>query len=72
MYDSRRDLLIAGRDRFGIKPLYYTVVDSRLLLASEMKALPALGWKPQWDVDSIINMGDYNDDRTIFKGVYKV
>ncbi|KAJ7573240.1 putative asparagine synthase [Mycena floridula] len=67
LYDSHKDLLIAGRDRFGIKPLYYTVVDGRLLLASEMKALSMLGWKPEWDVDSIINMGDYNDDRRFSK-----
>ncbi|KAJ7573232.1 putative asparagine synthase [Mycena floridula] len=72
LYDAHKDLLIAGRDRFGIKPLYYTVVDGRLLLASEIKALSMLGWKPEWDVDSIINMGDYNDGRTIFKGVYKL
>ncbi|KAJ7580835.1 putative asparagine synthase [Mycena floridula] len=72
LYDSQKDLLIAARDRFGIKPLYYTLLDGRLLLASEMKALPMLGWRPEWDVDSIINMGDYNDDRTIFKGVYKL
>ncbi|KAJ7576694.1 putative asparagine synthase [Mycena floridula] len=72
LYDSQKDLLIAGHDRFAIKPLYYTIVDGRLLLASEMKALPPLGWKPEWDVDSIVNMGDYNDDRTVFKGVYKL
>ncbi|KAJ7599771.1 putative asparagine synthase [Mycena floridula] len=72
LYDSQKDLLIAARDRFGIKPLYYTMVDGRLLLASEMKALPPLGWKPKWDVDSIVNMGEYNDDRTVFKGVYKL
>ncbi|KAJ7595204.1 putative asparagine synthase [Mycena floridula] len=72
LYDSHKDLLIAARDRFGIKPLYYTMVDGRLLLASEMKALRPLGWKPEWDVDSIVNMGELNDDRTVFKGVYKL
>ncbi|KAJ7577813.1 putative asparagine synthase [Mycena floridula] len=72
LYDSQKDLLIAARDRFGIKPLYYTMVDGRLLLASEMKAFPPLGWNPKWDVDSIVNMGEYNDDRTVFKGVYKL
>ncbi|KAF8178136.1 putative asparagine synthase [Mycena galopus ATCC 62051] len=72
IYDSKTDTLFAGRDRVGIKPLYYTVVDGRILLASEIKALTGLGWKPFWDVDSVLNMGDYNDDRTIFRGVYKV
>jgi asparagine synthetase B (glutamine-hydrolysing) len=72
LYDAKRDLLIAARDRSAIKPLYYTVDSGRLLITSEMKALPAFGWKPEWDIDSIVNMGDFCDDRTVFKGVYKV
>jgi asparagine synthetase B (glutamine-hydrolysing) len=72
LYDSKHDLLFAGRDRFGIKPLYYTLDKGRLLLASEMKALPAFGWKPEWGMESIVSMGEYCDDRTVFEGVYKV
>jgi len=33
------DRLFAARDRFGIKPFYYTVVDGVLYFASEIKAL---------------------------------
>lgn len=72
LYDAKRDMLLAARDRFGIKPLYYTLSEGRLLLASEMKAFPALGWKPEWDLNSIIHGGFLADDRTIFKGVSKV
>ena len=72
LYDSERKLLFAARDRFGIKPLYYTLRDDRLIIASEMKALLAYGWKPEWDVHSIVEGGEYNDNRTLFKGVYKV
>lgn len=72
LYDKRRHLLFSARDRFGIKPLYYTLSGGRLLLASEAKAFPALGWKPEWDLESIVNNGNLADDRTIFKGVFKV
>jgi asparagine synthase (glutamine-hydrolysing) len=71
LYDSQRHLLFAARDRFGIKPFYYTISDGRLLIASEMKAFTALGWNPEWDIESVVQMGDSNDDRTVFKGVFK-
>lgn len=72
LYDSKRHLLFAARDRFGIKPLYYTVSDGRLLIASEMKAFLPLGWKAEWDIESVVHSGDFSDDRTVFKGVNKV
>ena len=72
LYDSSRDLLFAARDRHAIKPLYYTHFEGRLLITSEMKALMGLGWKAEWDIESIAQMGDYYDDRTVFKGVFKV
>jgi asparagine synthase (glutamine-hydrolysing) len=72
LYDSKREFLFIARDRFGVKPLYYTIYEGRLLLASEIKALLPLGWKAEWDVESVMHFGDYNDDRTVFKGVYKV
>lgn len=64
-------MLFAARDRFGIKPLYYTFSNGRLLIASEMKALLAYGWKAEWDVQSISEGGEFTDNRTLFKGVYK-
>ncbi|KAG7094665.1 hypothetical protein E1B28_005487 [Marasmius oreades] len=74
LYDKQRRMIFAARDRFGIKPLYYTLLDGgkKLLLASEMKALVPLGWKPEWDVESIVQLGEFIDDRTVFKGVYKL
>ncbi|KAJ6457124.1 putative asparagine synthase [Mycena vitilis] len=72
LYDSARQIMFAARDRFGIKPLYYSVIQGRLLVASEMKALIPFGWKPTWDVDSIVQNGELTSDRTIFKGVQKL
>jgi asparagine synthase (glutamine-hydrolysing) len=43
LYDKAKRLLIAGRDRFGIKPLYFSQLDCGLVFASEMKAIFASG-----------------------------
>lgn len=72
LYDSKRQVLLAARDRYGIKPLFWTVHEDQLLIASEAKAFLSLGWKPQWDVRSIIEDGWLHDERTIFKRVNKV
>ena len=39
LWDEKKNRLILSRDRFGIKPLYYTVVDNLFVFASEAKAL---------------------------------
>jgi asparagine synthase (glutamine-hydrolysing) len=39
VYDSRSRTLILARDRFGIKPLFYSVNTKRLVFASEIRAL---------------------------------
>ncbi|KAJ7173194.1 putative asparagine synthase [Mycena filopes] len=72
LYDAKRRLLFVARDRFGIKPLYYTISNGRIMFASEMKAFMGLGWKAKWDVESIAESGDFADDRTVFKGVKKL
>jgi asparagine synthase (glutamine-hydrolysing) len=41
IWDTRQRRLILTNDRFGMKPLYYTVLPGRLLFASEIKALLA-------------------------------
>jgi asparagine synthase (glutamine-hydrolysing) len=72
LYDVKRRLLFAARDRFGIKPLYYTVSNGCILFANEMKAFMGLGWQAEWDIDSIVHNGDFGDERTVFKGARKV
>jgi asparagine synthase (glutamine-hydrolysing) len=43
LYDKRKRLFVAARDRFGIKPLYYSRIGGGFVYASEMKAIFASG-----------------------------
>ena len=38
--DKKQELFLA-RDHFGIKPLYYTIVNEEIIFASEIKAILA-------------------------------
>jgi asparagine synthase (glutamine-hydrolysing) len=72
--DDRKDerRIIAARDRFGIKPLFWTTHQSQILFAAEAKAFLGMGWTPEWDVESIATSGWLADERTIFQGVKKL
>ncbi len=50
VWDMRKQQLFLGRDRMGIKPLYYSFNDRRLIFASNAQALLATG-----DVDTTID-----------------
>ena len=39
IYDKNTDQLFIARDRFGIKPLFYSETENHILFASEMKSL---------------------------------
>ncbi|HEX6903894.1 MAG TPA: asparagine synthase (glutamine-hydrolyzing) [Thermoanaerobaculia bacterium] len=74
IWDERDSLLFAARDRFGIKPLYYTVHEGTFHLASEVKALGALGVPLRWDRDALydIQFVSHPPDRTLFAGIYQL
>jgi len=74
IWDEQRGTLIAARDRFGIKPLYYAQRPEGLYVASEAKALFAMGVPAAWDHESFYLSchGPLNDDRTLFAGVRQV
>lgn len=74
IYDARTQEVFLARDRFGVKPLYYTVEGGRFAFASEIKVLAqADGWKARADETQLLDFlaWDITDhtDRTTFAGV---
>jgi asparagine synthase (glutamine-hydrolysing) len=70
--DERNRSMIAIRDRFGIKPLFYTVHKGDVYFASEIKALLALGVPAAWDYDSVHASIAQSHENTYFKGIHTV
>jgi asparagine synthase (glutamine-hydrolysing) len=72
LWDERNSALFCARDRFGIKPFYYAIVDGILYFASEIKAL--LPFLPGVETD-LEGFKDYLafqfclGGKTLFKGV---
>jgi asparagine synthase (glutamine-hydrolysing) len=56
LHDQNEDTVFAARDRFGIKPLYYSLYQGELYMASEIKALLTLGVPAQWDEQSVASL----------------
>jgi asparagine synthase (glutamine-hydrolysing) len=72
IWDDRNQTLIFGRDRFGIKPLYYAYDKAgTLCLASEMKALFKLGVDCKWNASSVLGMTSVIN-MPIFTGIQQV
>jgi len=76
IYDKRKDIIFCSRDRFGIKPFYYTEVDGRFIFGSEIKQL--LEFHKITYANKVV-LGDYllygleeHTNETFFKDVYKL
>jgi len=70
--DERQQAMIAIRDRFGIKPLYYAVVNGEVFFASEIKALLAMGVPAAWDLEGAIGGLGRSHEKTEFAGISTV
>jgi asparagine synthase (glutamine-hydrolysing) len=76
LHDRRRNLVLAARDHFGIKPLYYSSTARQLLFASEIKALlrhPEVVARVDHDaLRDYLTFQFVLGDRTLFQGVRKL
>jgi len=76
LWDGRAGRLYLVRDRLGIKPLYYTVLNGRLIFGSEIKSILAHGDVPREVREDALS--DYLTflyvpaPKTMFKGIFKL
>jgi asparagine synthase (glutamine-hydrolysing) len=72
IWDEQEQMLFCARDRFGIKPFYYTEVGGLFVFASEAKALlpflPEIETDPQ-ALSEYLTFQYTIGDATLFKGV---
>ncbi len=75
LWDERDHALFCARDRFGIKPFYYTVANSVFYFSSEAKTLLPFVRDIETDLEG---MTDYlifqfcMAGKTLFKGIYEL
>lgn len=72
LYDKASRLVVAARDRFGIKPLCWYDDGETLIIASKAKAIHACGVKAEWDEYSLmqaLSIQYQPTDRTFFKDI---
>jgi len=76
LWDARKKRALLVRDRLGMKPLYYAVVDDLVVFGSELKSVLASGLIPaELDyetIDAYLSLGYTPTPRTMVKGVKKL
>ncbi len=76
VWDRQERRLCLGRDRLGVKPLYYGESDGIVLFGSELKALRAnSGWKPKINRDALAAYTTFNyipAPQSIYAGIGKM
>ncbi len=76
IWDRHERTLFAARDRFGIKPFYYSFLGDTFVFASEMKALFQIeAWRPELNPDGLADYLTFQfclGDKTLFRNVHKL
>jgi asparagine synthase (glutamine-hydrolysing) len=74
IWDRDKRRLTLARDRFGVKPLYYTLVNNTLLFASEIKAFRGYpGFSAQMNVGGLseyLTFQNFFSDKTLKKDMH--
>jgi len=76
LWDARRKILFAARDRLGKKPFYYTATGSAFVFGSEIKAItadPEVSAAPNYQaIDRYLTYQYVPSPLTAFKNIYKL
>lgn len=76
LWDEKKRQLIVARDRIGVKPLYYTIVQGHFIFGSEIKAIlkhPAIS--PELNEEAMYHYLTFlisPAPQTMFKGIFKL
>jgi asparagine synthase (glutamine-hydrolysing) len=77
IYDKEKEIIFCSRDRFGIKPFYYTELDNKFVFGSEIKQFTVLdGWKAILNTSRGFDFLEYglfdHTNETLFKNVFQL
>lgn len=76
LWDEKEERLLLARDRIGIKPLYYTKINGRLIFASELKAFFQIpGFEPDINPSAVQEFLTYlyvPGPETIYRDVFEL
>lgn len=76
LYDCQQRCLFLVRDQIGIAPLFYTVIDDKVVFASEIKGIleyPGVGRKLNLKaVDQLMNFPGIVSPITFFEGIFSL
>jgi asparagine synthase (glutamine-hydrolysing) len=75
LWDGKARRLLLYRDRLGIKPLYYALVQNTLVFSSEVKALLTYGVPfavEEQVIECYLRLGYVPGERTLFRGVSRL
>ena len=77
VWDSKKQELFLARDHFGVKPLFYTIIDNTLIFSSELKAIfkyPNIDKEiDQQGISEMFGIGPaHTPGTTIFKNIYEI
>ncbi|MBP1694914.1 MAG: asparagine synthase [Deltaproteobacteria bacterium] len=72
IWDEKNGKLFCARDRFGIKPFYYTLMKDRFIFASEIKALLPFAQEIATDYNGLKDYLAFQftlGEKTLFRGI---
>ncbi|HEX6465287.1 MAG TPA: asparagine synthase (glutamine-hydrolyzing), partial [Vicinamibacterales bacterium] len=76
IWDAPKRRLLLARDRMGIKPLYWTIANGRLLFGSEIKAILASGLvranPNDLAIPELLGTRYLSGTETLFKGIHRL
>jgi asparagine synthase (glutamine-hydrolysing) len=76
VWDARRRRLLLVRDRLGVKPLYWSLVQGRLLFGSEIKSILESGLVPaaanEARLPEQLSTRYLSGPETLFKGIHRL